>query len=116
GCGSEFGSGRRALHPSDQQPAERGALREDDALHPTHEALPHDSRRVPATGIVIAKTAPPSGRLAAVMLPPCASTTPRAIVRPRPVPPWLGCRPCQKSANRFGRSSDATPGPSSATV
>ena len=40
-----------------------------------------------AMGRVKANAAPPSGRLRALMRPPCASTSPFATASPRPVPP-----------------------------
>ncbi len=58
------------------------------------------------------KRAPPLGTLAAVSVPPCASTSWRAIVSPRPVPP--------ESAARWNRSKTRSggwtiPGPVSVT-
>src|SRR6516165_9447866 len=38
-------------------------------------------------GSEIVNAAPPPSRLAAVTLPPCASTNPLTIARPKPVPP-----------------------------
>src|SRR4051812_4720349 len=44
---------------------------------------------VTRTGRLMVKRAPPPSRFSAVILPPCASTKPRAMASPRPRPPAL---------------------------
>src|SRR4030095_1138009 len=73
-------------------------------------------------GSVSATRAPRPGPTSSIqMRPPCASTIPRAIASPIPVPE--GCVPVSPSriarknlSNTRSRSSGGTPGPSSSTV
>ena len=52
-----------------------------------------ERRRRYTTGSSTLNTAPPPSRLAAEILPPCASTSCRAMASPRPLPPRLRSRP-----------------------
>ena len=59
-------------------------------------------------------SAPPPGARPTVMVPPCASTMPLTMYRPRPVPPRL--LPRQKRVKTRFMDSSGMPGPSSLTV
>src|SRR5437867_2170959 len=66
-----------------------------------------------APGRKTVKAAPPSGRFAALRVPPWASTKRCEMGRPRPVPP---ARRVKNGSKMRSRSAGASPGPSSATV
>src|ERR1022692_4641317 len=68
----------------------------------------------PPAGTVNRNSAPPPGARCTVIVPPCASTRPFTMYRPRPAPPRrLARQNCRKMR---GTSSGATPSPSSRTA
>src|SRR6266540_4207934 len=69
-----------------------------------------------ATGSSKTTAVPPDGDPSTQMRPPCASTTARAIARPRPLPVRpLAPSPRKKGSNTRARSGAGMPGPWSAT-
>ena len=77
---------------------------------PAARPIPRTGSSTP--GSQTRNTAPPPGRFAALMRPPCPSTIPLAIDKPRPVPLFLVVRNGSKIT---GSSRGSIPGPSSAT-
>src|SRR5438132_254947 len=79
-----------------------------------HPGMAHRHTAPLRTGSVKTKRAPAPGASSSHSLPPCASTNPRAMVRPNPEP---GARVCPRSKGRNSRSRSArgTPGPQSMT-
>src|SRR5262245_24722174 len=93
----------------------------DHEKPPTHPPTPFRSRFVShaaATGSSSQNTDPSPSSLSKLIRPPCASTTERAIVRPRPVPgmPLSVASPRKNLANTRSWSSSAMPTPSSRTL